>query len=177
MRVPKLAKALLLSAAVFTAATPAYAFSLSTTSISNTLTSTFKIKALPSFVLNWTDAQGVALTDNTLPEIEADAGQESLLYMKATVDKTYVYQVMFKVTRTDGKPIGEDDVVIREYRDDGTTSTREGMYLDNDTDTVYYWSRSREITSAEAQNKKFDAKFVKDGAYQIEATAVEGQIE
>ncbi|WP_217592517.1 hypothetical protein [Cohnella sp. GbtcB17] len=175
MRVPKLAKALLLSAAVFTAATPAYAFSLSTTPISNTLTSTFKIKALPSFLLQWTDEQGVVLTGNALPEIEADAEDESLLYIKAKVNQDYDYQVMFKVTRTDNKPIAEDDVVIREYKDDGTTSTRSGTYLDDDTKTVYYWSRSRLITSASAQNLKFDAIFAVDGNFKIEAAAVEGQ--
>lgn len=172
MKIPKFAKALVLSTAIFAMATPVFAAPTPVV-ISNTLTATFKINPVaPGFVLEWIDSIGGATVTNPLAEIEANAGDESELFMRATVAEQTFYMVMFKVTRTDGVPISEEDVAIYDYSVE-PASERDGTLMDDGT-AVYFWSRTQSVTDTE--DLKFGIQYNVDGNFKVEAVAVDAPV-
>lgn len=169
MKTPKFVKALLLSTALLTVASPAYA---APSPLSNTLTATFQVTAppAPSFVIKWIDPVSSLDLTNPLPQQTAASGDTKDVAIKATVSQNYEEVIfLFKVQRTDGTPIAEGDVEMQDLLSGGTPSSwKDGTLIGSE---VHISSQYNSVIAPPSQDFKFKFKFNTAGTYEINVAA------
>lgn len=168
MRAPRMVKALLLTAALFTMAAPAYA-DYSYTPLSNKITATFKVNAPaePTYVLKWLDSSNNEL--ETLPLQTVDSGVSKDLKLRATVSQDFEdIRYYFKIKRTDGTTITDQDVILAQYGDAGLSS------FSGETDGEFYLSYSKRFitVTSPSMDSTFNITFNTAGQYQIDVVAI-----
>lgn len=167
LKMNKLTKALLLSSALLMAASPTYA--ASGRPVSNTITASFKVNPVaPSFTLKWVDNTDTEL--DTLPLQTVNSGESKDVKVRATVSKNYSDIYMeFRITRTDGTAITQEDVELNEYVEGELVTPRTG-YLDGGSLVIN--SKSYRTINSPGRDFLYNLKFKTTGDYQISVVAV-----
>ncbi|WP_419891317.1 hypothetical protein [Paenibacillus xylanexedens] len=168
LKMNKLTKALLLSSALLLAASPTYA--ASGKPVSNTITASFKVNpVVPTFVLKWVDNADVE--QETLPLQNVSSGDSKDVKVRATTSKTYAdINLVFTITRTDGTPITDNDVVLIDYEHNPLGNLINGD-VDNAGKLVIYSDYYQSVPSP-THDFLYKLKFNTTGEYQVSVVAM-----
>lgn len=168
LKMNKLTKVLLLSSALLLAASPTYA--ASGKPVSNTITASFKVTpVVPTFMLKWVDNANEE--QDTLPLQNVNSGDSKEVKVRATTSKTYTdINLVFTITRTDGMPIADNDVVLIEYVNNPLGMPKNG-YVDDAGKLVIYSDYYPSVPSP-THDFFYKLKFNMTGEYQVTVVAV-----